>query len=98
MFDFLGIVIKPVLVPLRFMTQNCLSSGKVGGFQQVPMYFDYKNVVDKMPMLGSGEHPGCFGFFFLPEKCVEIVFYTLGQEEFTIELIFPTPSFPIVLL
>ena len=39
-FDFLVILIKPVLVPFRFKTQHCLSSGEDGRFQQVTMCFD----------------------------------------------------------
>ena len=47
MFDFLVIVIKPVLVPFRFKTQHCLSSGKDGRFQQVPTCFDVMLLPEK---------------------------------------------------
>ena len=47
-------------------------------------------------MLGSGVHPGCFEFMFLPEEGVgdrKIVFCTLGQEEYTIGVDIPYPLF-----
>lgn len=119
-FICLVIIIKPVLVLLRFKTQHFLASGKDGGFKWAPMpsgysggrlshsawYFKvlnvyggaelfllsssfgyesddhswsdetmvcpasiwachcccemYNNVIDQMPVLGSGVHPGGF--------------------------------------
>ena len=53
------------------------------------------NVVDQMQMLGSGVYP-VLNYYFLPVKGVgdrEIVFCTLGQEEYTIGVDIPYPLF-----